>query len=113
MICRNKTKNTVIAREIIAADNFKSRLAGLLGKSGLGEEEGLLITPCAQVHTFFMRFPIDALFLDRGFRVLRAVENMKPWKVSPWVMGAHFVLELKAGKLSGAVEKGDIVEFCR
>ena len=82
----------------------------------MAPEEGLWIVPCAMIHTLFMRFPIDVVFLDRELKALRVVESLKPWRVSPWVLGAHSVLELAGGVLSGAdgvclVRKGEFLEF--
>ncbi|MDH7578178.1 MAG: DUF192 domain-containing protein [Bacillota bacterium] len=80
----------------IAGTPFK-RLRGLLGKSSLPLSEGLLIVPCRAVHTWFMRFPIDAVFLDEDFVVAGFVENMSPFRFSPYLRGARAVLELPAG----------------
>ncbi|MDE2040311.1 MAG: DUF192 domain-containing protein [Elusimicrobia bacterium] len=100
------------------ADEGRSRARGLLGRSGLGSGEGLLITlgfasrlvPCPTIHTLFMKFPIDALFLDGQWRAVHVVENMPPWRFSAWVPSARSVLELPAGTLRGTVRAGDQVE---
>ena len=63
------------------------------------------------IHTFFMKFPIDVLFLDRGLVVRRVLEGLKPWRLSPWVFSAHSVLELKGGILRGGVAPGDRLEM--
>jgi uncharacterized membrane protein (UPF0127 family) len=65
------------------------------------------------IHTFFMKFPIDAIFLNHKFRVVRIIENMKPWRLSPWVFSADSVLELKGGILCGTVKLGDTLELGR
>ena len=67
--------------------------------------------PCPTIHTFFMKFPIDALFLDDGLRVRLVIENLKPWRLSPWVLSARSVLELKGGTLQGRVRAGDLLEL--
>jgi uncharacterized membrane protein (UPF0127 family) len=74
-------------------------------------EEGLWIVPCPMIHTLFMRFPIDVLFLDRDLRVRRVIENLKPWRLSPWVFSAYSCLELPGGKLDGSVSEGDVLEI--
>lgn len=86
----------VVARRVIPADTFWRRLRGLLGRGGLMPDEGIFLAPCHAIHTFFMRFPIDALFLDAEGRVLVVVEHLPPWR---WrvVPGACAVLELPAG----------------
>jgi uncharacterized membrane protein (UPF0127 family) len=74
-------------------------------------DEGMWIVPCPMIHTFFMKFPIDVLFLKRDLQVARVIENLKPWRLSPWVFSAHSVLELKGGALRGSVRAGDRVEM--
>ena len=111
MIARNRTKGRPLASRVVRADTAAARSKGLLGRDGMDREEGLWIVPCPMIHTFFMRFPIDAVFLDRGMRAVRVLEKLKPWRVSPWVLSAHSVLELAGGALGGAVEVGDILEI--
>ena len=92
------------------ATGFWSRTRGLLGRSGLETGHGLWLKPCNQVHTFFMRFAIDVVFLDKGYTVRRVVREMAPWRVSPWVTGADSALELAAGGARD-VEEGDRLEM--
>jgi uncharacterized protein len=79
------------------ADTSLSRLKGLLGRRELPAGEGLLLRPASSVHTFFMRFPIDVVFLDRELRVLGLATNLKPWRAAAR-RGARAVLELPAGE---------------
>jgi uncharacterized membrane protein (UPF0127 family) len=72
-------------------------MKGLLGRSELPEEEGILLRPCSSIHMFFMRFPIDAVFLDRDLRVLRVAAELAPWRLAG-KRGAKMVLELPAGR---------------
>ena len=74
-------------------------------------EEGLWIVPCPMIHTFFMRFAIDVLFLDKELRVRHVIENMSPWRMSRWVFSANSVLELPGGALDGSVSTGDLLEI--
>lgn len=67
------------------AETFAERAKGLIGRSGLPKGHGLLILRCNCIHTFFMRFSIDATFLDRQNRVVRVVRNIRPWRL--WVWG--------------------------
>jgi hypothetical protein len=62
------------------------------------------------IHTCFMSFPIDAVFLDAGLKVVRVCPALKPWRFSPWVAGAKSVLELAAGRAAG-LAPGDQLEF--
>jgi uncharacterized membrane protein (UPF0127 family) len=79
------------------ADNPLLRMRGLLGRSSLPAGEGVLITPAPAIHTAFMRFPIDAVFLDRNLQVLDIVETLPPWRMASR-RRARAVLELAAGE---------------
>src|SRR4029077_16843084 len=81
------------------ADRPLPRMVGLLGRSGPPAGEGLLLTPAPGIHTAFMRFPIDALFLDRDLQVLDIVERLGPWRMASR-RRARAVLELAAGESS-------------
>jgi uncharacterized membrane protein (UPF0127 family) len=111
MTAFNLTKDAVLATSVEKADDFISRGVGLLGRSGLAQGEALWLVPGKSIHTWFMRFAIDVLFLDRGCAVVKVMENMGPWRVSPWVGTAHSVLELRAGTLQGSVSVGDKLEM--
>jgi uncharacterized membrane protein (UPF0127 family) len=93
------------------ANDSASRNKGLLGRQSMDADEGLWIVPCPMIHTFFMRFPIDVVFLDRQLKVRRVMEDLKPWRLSPWVFSAHSVLELAGGSLKGRVTVGDVLEI--
>ncbi len=93
------------------ASSARTRLVGLLNHSSLPEHASLLIEPCKQVHTFFMRFPIDVVFLGRDDRVLK-ICSLFPWRLSPLVWGAHKVLELPLGRCARAgLSEGSHLEF--
>ena len=79
------------------ADRPLARMRGLLGRRELPPGEGVLLRPAASVHTWFMRFPIDVVFLDRELRVLKVVPQLAPWRVASG-RGARAVLELAAGE---------------
>jgi uncharacterized membrane protein (UPF0127 family) len=72
-------------------------MRGLLGRRELPEGEGILLRHAGSIHTFFMRFPIDAVFLDREHRVLRVASGVRPWRAAG-AKGAKAVLELAAGE---------------
>ena len=88
---------TVVCEACRIADTPLRRLKGLLGRDELPPGHGLLLRPANAVHTFFMRFPIDIVFLDRDLRVLRVAAHVKPWRAAAR-RGAHAVLELPAGE---------------
>jgi uncharacterized membrane protein (UPF0127 family) len=77
------------------------RMKGLLGRSELERGEGLLLRPASSIHTFFMRFPIDAVFLDRDLTVLHVAQDLPPWRKAG-KRGAKAVLELPAGEAGRA-----------
>jgi uncharacterized protein len=88
--------NTCVTK-LIRAETFFSRGIGLLGRGGLPEGEGLLIKPCYQVHTMFMRFTIDVVFLDKSDCVIEICRGLRPWRISPIVWKAKSVLEMGNG----------------
>ena len=96
----NPDKGTVVAEQVELATSFFTRLRGLLGRQGLNDGQGMLIRPTDSIHTFFMRFPIDVIFLDRSDRVLRLIPEMGPNRVSPLVRHGRTVIELPAGALA-------------
>lgn len=93
----NETKGTVVAEQLRVADNFWSRFWGLMGRRALPEGHGLLLRPSFSIHTAFMRFAIDVVFLDRENRVVKVVPELKPFRVTVGLGGAHSALELPAG----------------
>ncbi|PKO43604.1 MAG: hypothetical protein CVU29_10595 [Betaproteobacteria bacterium HGW-Betaproteobacteria-22] len=78
------------------ADSYFTRLRGLIGSPPLALQEGILISPCKQVHTHFMKYSIDVVFLDKHLTVINKIEAMPPWRVSSYVAVARYVLELPA-----------------
>jgi uncharacterized protein len=72
-------------------------MKGLLGRSSLAADEGMLFPRTGSIHMFFMRFPIDAIFLDRELRILKVVPDLKPWRMAAR-RGAKQVLEIAAGE---------------
>jgi hypothetical protein len=107
----NSTRGTVLATRLEVAGTGGSRRKGLLGRDGLLPGEGLWIKPCESVHTFFMRFAIDLVYLDRELRVKKVRSNVGPWRMSA-CLSARSVLELPVGVVSASrTERGDTVEI--
>jgi uncharacterized protein len=94
-----RDRAAVVCERCAVAHSPLSRLKGLLGRSELPRGEGLLIRPAFAIHTWFMRFPIDAVFLDGDLRVLAAAADLKPWRGAAR-RGASAVLELAGGEYS-------------
>jgi uncharacterized membrane protein (UPF0127 family) len=93
---RNKTRDTVLGRAVDVADSSSKRRTGLLKHDQLAPGEGLWIVPCESVHTFFMKFPIDLIYLDKKRKVRKVRKAVLAWRLSA-CLTAHSVLELPAG----------------
>lgn len=108
----NLDRGTVLAETGRRATSLLERSRGLLGRGGLEPDEGLVIDPCSAIHTFGMAFTIDAIFLDREGRVVHLSRELKPQRLSPYVLRARSVLELPAGTIARTgTEVGDLVRF--
>jgi uncharacterized membrane protein (UPF0127 family) len=108
----NATRNTVIATHARSAATPWSRLVGLLGRACLAPGEALHLTPCSSVHTLFMRFTIDVLYLDRDGRVVKAAPALRPFRCSWGGRRARSVLELPAGTIAATgTAPGDALLF--
>lgn len=88
------------ATKLERADTFWTRFLGLLPYKSLPEGEGLILTPCRSVHTFFMKFSIDVLYLDQYYRIVKVHERVKPWRALAPCKKAIHVLELPAGMIA-------------
>ncbi|HTW92642.1 MAG TPA: DUF192 domain-containing protein [bacterium] len=107
----NVTKGVAIASELEVANSFAARSKGLLGRSGLKPDTGLLIDPCSSIHMWFMRFPIDVVFLDKKNRVVGLRRNLKPWGMAGSWRGTK-TIELPVGVIASTrTQLGDIVAF--
>ena len=95
----NQSRQTVVARKLRIADNFFSRLRGLLGTRELPAGEGLLIRPCHSIHMFGMKYGIDVLFVDRQDQVIETITALMPGKTAA-CPGAEYVVELPCGALA-------------
>jgi uncharacterized membrane protein (UPF0127 family) len=87
----------VLCERCLVARSPLARMRGLLGRRGLESGEGLLLRPAGSVHTFFMRFPIDVVFLSRDGEVVKVVEKLPAWRTAA-ARGAKTVVELASGE---------------
>jgi uncharacterized protein len=100
-------EGSVVCAHCRVADTYFSRMRGLLGRKPLAGDEGLLLTPCSSVHTMFMSYPLDLVFLESDLTVVGLRENVRPWRMAGW-FGARYVLELPAGTCeSRRIRPGD------
>jgi hypothetical protein len=107
----NITRGTVLATRLELADSGPTRNKGLLGRKGLEPGGGLWIIPCESVHTFFMQFAIDLVYLDRDHKIRKVRSTVGPWRLSV-CFSAHSILELPAGTIAASqTQRGDVVEF--
>ena len=107
----NVTRQTVLATCMEVADSAAKRNKGLLGREQLAPGEGLWIIPCESVHTFWMKFPIDLIYLDRKNHIKKLRGSVPPWRLSA-CLSAHSVLELPAGTIRNTqTQPGDTLEF--
>jgi uncharacterized membrane protein (UPF0127 family) len=101
---------STVCERCVVANTMLPRMRGLLGRRSLPAGEGLLIRPAPSVHTFFMRFPIDVVFLSRAGEVLKVSADVGPWRARS-CRGAYAVLELAAGEAERrGVTVGDHIE---
>lgn len=108
-VITDPARDTAVCERCLVADRPLPRLRGLLGRAGLRADEGLLLRPAGSIHTHFMRFAIDALFLDRELRVLDVRSTIRPWRMAR-KRGARAVLELSAGEAARrGVRVGDVL----
>jgi uncharacterized protein len=108
----NLTKKTWLATTVRKADNFFTRLVGLLRRQSLGPEEALWLIPSKGVHTIGMKFPIDVIFLDQNNKVVATICDMVPRRLSSLRLSAHSVLELPRGAVNkSSTTVGDQLEI--
>lgn len=108
----NLTKKTWLATKVYKADNFLTRLVGLLKRTQLGPEEALWLMPSKGIHTIGMKFPIDVLFLNKDCHVVGLISAMAPYRVSSVHISSYSVIELPNGMIKKSrTEVGDLLEI--
>lgn len=104
------SKNKTIAENVKIADSFISRLIGLMFSKGLIGFDALLIKPCNSIHTFFMRYNIDVVFLDKEMRIVRIIRNIRPWRMTWIYFKSHQVIEMAGGSFPQDINEGETLE---
>ncbi len=108
---RNVSRGTSLGEAIETADSSAARTRGLLSRERLEPGTGLWIVPCEGIHTFFMKFAIDVVYIDRKKRVRKTVGGLGPWRIS-LCLPAHSVIELPVGVIeTSGTRPGDQLEF--
>ncbi len=88
-----------ICKHVIKADTLMTRMIGLLRHKHLDDDQALWLLPCNSIHTFFMRFSIDAIFLNKNLIVIKTYEHIKPFRLTKVMFQAHSVIEVPSGKI--------------
>jgi len=110
MLIKNKSNGKIVAPIVLVANNFSSRLKGLMFADKIVGGDGLLITECKSIHTFFMCFPIDVLFLSHDWKIVKIIRALSPWRLTWFYWRSSQVLELPAGFLPQDLREGEQLE---
>jgi uncharacterized protein len=97
LVALEREDGSLVCERCLLAETPLTRARGLLGRAGLERGEGILLRPASSIHMWFMRFAIDAAFLDGEGRVIRVAQSLKPWRLAA-CKGAKAVVELPAGE---------------
>lgn len=104
----NQTQNKKLSEHLEIADTMISRTIGLLGRQGLTGDEMLWIHRCNSIHTFFMKFAIDCVFLDKQMLVCALRSDVKPWRMVFPIFKARSVIEMGSGQIKSLnIQLGD------
>lgn len=107
----NSSKNILISDNLRIADNFFTRSVGLISSKSMADNEALIIKPCCSVHTFFMKFNIDVIFVDKNYKVIEIFKDVAPNKILPIYLRSLIVIEMKAFASEDKIFKGDILSI--
>lgn len=108
----NISKDVILADKVELANTFLARLIGLLKRKSLSNKEALILAPSNCIHSFFMRFTIDVLFLNKAGKVIGALSSFKPFRLSPTYFNASSVIELPEATLKlSQTQIGDIIKI--
>lgn len=108
----NRTRNTLLGSRIEAATSWWKRLKGFIGRPEPKMGEGILLLHCNAIHTWWMTFDLDVIFLDDKGRVLELVRALRPWKRTRRVPGARYVLEVPVGTIDvSGTQPGDLLTW--
>lgn len=105
----NASSKKMITTNMNIAETYYKRFIGLMGKNNIDDDYCLLLKPCNQIHMFFMKFSIDAVYVDKDLRVCGIDTFLKPWKVGKKRSDAIMVLEFKAGFTKNKIHINDII----
>lgn len=104
------SKGEIVSQKTLVANSILSRMKGLMFSLELPNCDALLLAPCNSIHTFFMLYKIDVLFLDKNFKVIKAIYDLSPWRMTWIYFKSYQVLEMKAGTMKKDIKAGDVLE---
>lgn len=107
----NGRTDEILLSKVAVADTVWRRFVGLMGRNYLPDEEGLFLSPCSSIHCFFMRFPIDVVFVDKNNTVVAIYPNKQPWSLAIPGKDAYAAIEAAASQLAPLVQVGDRLIF--
>lgn len=107
----NGRTDEILLSKVAVADTVWRRFVGLMGRNHLPDEEGLFLSPCSSIHCFFMRFPIDVVFVDKNNTVVAIYPNKQPWSLAIPGKDAYAAIEAAASQLAPLVQVGDRLIF--
>ncbi len=110
--CLVKVKGTenYLSRNMRVANSFLERMLGLMFKNQKESIDGMLIRPCQSIHTFFMRFPLTVIFLNKQNKIIKIIQKIKPWRMTGFYFKAFQVLEIPSDQYQVNLEVGDELE---
>ena len=100
----------IISNNILIAETLVDRLIGLMFREKLVGSDGLLLNPCRSIHTFFMRYNLDIVFISSNNKVIKIIRDIKPWRMTWIYFRENKTLELPSGKLPMDLKEGDLLE---
>jgi uncharacterized membrane protein (UPF0127 family) len=100
----------IVCQRMLVVNQLFSRMKGLMFSLELPDCDGFLIAPCNSIHTFFMLYKLDVVFLDKNFVVIKVLYDLSPWRMTWFYIKASQVLEMKAGTLSKKINIGENLE---
>lgn len=105
------TKNNFSIDRVRLASSFVDRGIGLMFARGMGDKNALVIRPCKSIHTLFMRFDLDVIFVDKHGIIKKIIKQMRPWRVTGLVWKSEYVVEMKASDDINNFSVGDRIEI--
>lgn len=108
----NKTRDSVLGARVAIADTWLARLRGFIRRPPPAEGEGLLLSPCRGVHTWWVRFPLDVILVDRHGRVVATYEQLQPGRRTRYHLAAEYALEVPAGTIAATgTQRNDLLAW--